>query len=357
MTVTEIAKRAGVSIGTVDRVLHDRGRVAPATRDKIRMIIEETGFHPNPLARHLQRNTEYRIGFLVPELELESRYWDMIYRGFLSAAEELSAFSFKIEPFTFVRPDRASLADAFDRMVASNCCAWIIAPVMQDETLVLLAETGDSVPYVFIDSSLPGAHPLSTVAQDPFKGGYLAGRLMDLLCVCPEAAAPITGPREYAVISPYTEAFNLNERTRGFRSWFEGREGVRIIEAVVPEENAGTMHTALDALLGANPGIRGIFVVSAAGHKVAAYFKNRSSRERSALMRNDSNRISLIGYDLVSENVECLRDGLIDCLISQRPQEQARFVMQRLYRMLVLGDRSADSIDIPCDIFLKENIG
>lgn len=344
MTVTEIARLAGVSIGTVDRVLHDRGRVAPETRDRIRRIVEETGFRPNPLARHLQRNVESRIGFLVPELDKESRYWDLIYQGFLSAAEELSAFSFKIELFTFVRPERASLADAFDRMVAANCCAWIIAPVMQEETLILLGETGDSVPYVFVDSSLPGAIPISTIVQNPFKGGFLAGRLMEML-VRDSGSAP-DGRRDYAVVSPYTEAFNLNERIRGFRSWFAGRDDAHVIDLVVSEESARETRSVLDDALEAHPALRGIFVVSAASHKIAAYFDGRAPADR----------VSIIGYDLVPENVECLRDGRIDCLISQRPQEQARFAMRRLYRLIVLGDRSADEIEIPCDIFLKENI-
>ena len=59
MTVTEIAKRAGVSIGTVDRVLHNRGRVSSETRDRIQAIIDETGYQPNPLARHLKINRKY----------------------------------------------------------------------------------------------------------------------------------------------------------------------------------------------------------------------------------------------------------------------------------------------------------
>jgi len=44
MTVKEIAELAGVSIGTVDRVLHSRGRVSRSTRERIETIIKDTGF-------------------------------------------------------------------------------------------------------------------------------------------------------------------------------------------------------------------------------------------------------------------------------------------------------------------------
>jgi len=73
MTVVEIAKRAGVSIGTVDRVLHNRGRVSAETRQRIQDIINEEGYQPNPLARHLKRNRDYRLGVMIPELEKDSR--------------------------------------------------------------------------------------------------------------------------------------------------------------------------------------------------------------------------------------------------------------------------------------------
>ena len=55
MTIREIARRAGVSIGTVDRVIHKRVRVAPETRKRVEALIEELGYTPNPIARHLKR--------------------------------------------------------------------------------------------------------------------------------------------------------------------------------------------------------------------------------------------------------------------------------------------------------------
>jgi len=337
MTVVEIAKKAGVSIGTVDRVLHKRGRVSDETRSRIQGIIDEAGYQPNPLARHLKRNKVYVIGVLVPELEKESRYWNLIYQGIVAAAEELSAFSFRIEAFTFTRPDRNSLAQAFEKMVASDCSAWIIAPVMQEETLVLLMEAGNSVPYVLIDSHLPGSRPLATVAQNPFQGGVLAGRLMELL------AGP-TGT--FMVIRPFTEAFNLNERAGGFASRFSPRPGTRILDVVCSEEDRDETFRILDGAFGETPSIRGIFAVSAIGHKISDYLVERGLR----------NRVAIIGYDLVAENVARLKDGRMDCLISQRPEEQGRHVMQQIYRKIVLEEDVSARIDMPFDIFFKENI-
>ena len=337
MTVIEIAKRAGVSIGTVDRVLHNRGRVSEDTRKRIQAIIDTEGYQPNPLARHLKRNKEYHIGVLLPELEKESRYWNLIYEGLLQAANELSAFSFTVEAFTFIRPDRNSLTVAFEKMVNADCTAWIIAPVMQDETLVLLMESEKKVPYIFIDSPLPGANPMTTVAQDPYRGGYLAGRLLELV-------SHSSGP--FAVIRPYTEAFNLNERSRGFIEWFSARPDIKVLDIVCSEIDMDETRKLLDETMRTYPDLAGIFAVTAIGNKIADYVVSRGWKEK----------VAIIGYDLVAENIACLKSGEIDCLISQRPEEQGRHVMQQLYRALVLEESPVPQIDMPFDVFFKENL-
>lgn len=337
MTVIEIARRAGVSIGTVDRVLHNRGRVSPATRSRIQSIITVEGYQPNPLARHLKRNRDYRIGVLIPELERESRYWNLIYEGILKATAELSLFSFKIELFDFVRPRHDSLVDAFERMVGSDCCAYIIAPVMQEETLALLTAKHDLPPYTFIDSLLPGASPVSVAAQDPFQGGYIAGRMMDLI-------SQTDGP--FAVIRPYTEAYNLNERARGFCTWFSSRQHVRLLDIVCAEVNITKMHSKLSDAFTANPDMRGIFSVTSIGHKVADYIVSQGLKEQ----------VTIIGYDLVAENECYLKEGLLDCLISQRPEEQGRQILNQLYRKIVLAEEPKSRIEMPFDIYFKENL-
>jgi LacI family transcriptional regulator len=337
LTVVEIAKRAGVSIGTVDRVLHNRGRVSPETKERIQAIIDEEGYQPNPLARHLKRNRKYQIGVLIPELEKESRYWNLIHDGLLAAAGELAAFSFSIEFFYFERPNRDSLVSAFKAMTSSDCCSYIIAPVMQEETLVLLMDMETKVPYVFIDSFLPGANPVATVAQEPFRGGMLAGRIMELL-------APGRGP--YVVIRPYTEAFNLNERVRGFRDWFSAKPGVAVLDVVCAEADREQMYSSLDAVFDEHPDISGVFAVSSVGNKIVDYFT----------ARNKKKNLAIIGYDLVAENVARLKKGEIDCLISQRPEEQCRLVMQQIYKKIVLEEEGNAHIDMPIDIFLKENL-
>lgn len=338
LTVHEIAKRAGVSIGTVDRVIHNRGRVKEETRLKIEEIIKIEGYQPNPLARHLKQGKNYRLGVLLPELEKESRYWELIYNSILKAVGSFAAFSIKVEFFPFIRPDKTSLSSAFAKMIGSSCDAYIIAPIMQEETLALLTQTSLSAPYCFIDCPLPGAAPFATVAQDPFQGGVVAGRLMQTL-------SHSSGP--FAVIRPYREAFNLNERVRGFRSWFSRScPSDCIIDISASDLEPSKLFAKVEDALRSRPDIKGFFAVTSVGHMVADFLGARGLKENKVF----------IAYDLVSENIRCLENGLIDCLISQRPEEQGRIVVDQLYRKLVLRDECGSNILMPIDIFFKENL-
>ena len=53
LTITQIAKLAGVSRSTVSRVLNDHPNVSSQTRERVLQVVAETGFHPDPIARSL----------------------------------------------------------------------------------------------------------------------------------------------------------------------------------------------------------------------------------------------------------------------------------------------------------------
>ena len=58
-TIFDVARHAGVSRGTVDRVIYGRGRVSEKTKEKVRKVISELGYTPNPNASSLANRKEY----------------------------------------------------------------------------------------------------------------------------------------------------------------------------------------------------------------------------------------------------------------------------------------------------------
>ncbi|MGH7494086.1 MAG: LacI family DNA-binding transcriptional regulator [bacterium] len=66
VTIYEVAKKAGVGIGTVSRVLNDSPQISPATRTKVLRVIKELNFQPHALAQSLARQKTHTIGVIVP---------------------------------------------------------------------------------------------------------------------------------------------------------------------------------------------------------------------------------------------------------------------------------------------------
>lgn len=338
LTVTEIAEIAGVSTGTVDRVIHNRGRVSEKTREKINKIISENGYSPDPIARFLKKKSEIKIGVLIPAISEESGYWKAIYDGILDACvNDYAAFGFQIELFGFKRPDVSSLKAQFNQMIKAGCSAYIIAPIMQEEIMFLLSETKLSAPYTFIDSPLPGALPITTVAQNPFKAGFLAGKLTHL-CSAQNGT--------FAVIKPFSESYNLNERARGFASYFLQTSDCKAVQKIARGSTEEEIIDAVDKIIHEYENIRGICVVNSEVHFVGQKIEQMGLKDK----------ISIVGFDLVDSNVSAIKEGKIDALISQDPYRQGGLAMKEIYKSLILEKDVEKEVNIPLNVFFKENI-
>lgn len=64
-TIAEVARAAGVGVGTVSRVLNDHPSVTAETRERVKAAIAALDYRPSPFARGLKRGTTHRIGVLV----------------------------------------------------------------------------------------------------------------------------------------------------------------------------------------------------------------------------------------------------------------------------------------------------
>ena len=87
-TIKDIARMAGVSAGTVDRVLHNRGDVSRASRDKVQKVLDEIDYHPNMFAIGLAAKKRYHIVCIIPYY-IEHDYWHSVAAGIDRAAQEL----------------------------------------------------------------------------------------------------------------------------------------------------------------------------------------------------------------------------------------------------------------------------
>ena len=68
ITIKDIAKEAGVGVGTISRVLNNDSHVSSKTREKVEEAMERLDYRPNAFARGLKSNNSYSIGVIVADV-------------------------------------------------------------------------------------------------------------------------------------------------------------------------------------------------------------------------------------------------------------------------------------------------
>ena len=126
ITIKEIALQADVSIGTVDRVLHGRGRVSKKSEDKINAIIKKTGYKTNIFARNLSLQTMHHFGVIIPFPQPKGKYWEIIQTGANQAVNELRSFNVHADFFFFNKFSETSFLEAGTKALEKGMSGLLI---------------------------------------------------------------------------------------------------------------------------------------------------------------------------------------------------------------------------------------
>jgi LacI family transcriptional regulator len=302
-------------------------------------VIAQYGYTPNLAARHLKRQSVLTLGILFPEPGSGSGYWDTIIEGIHNAAETFKAFNITLVPGFFDRYAKGNMLAMGLALLEQAIDGMILAPVVSDDALAL-ADRMRALPYIYVDSPPTGPpggmSPMTSISQNPYRGGHCAGRMMKLL----------RGSGRFITIRMFEDGFNLRERIRGFTDYFAQDGSTQVIEAESIGYESAALYDFLDSLFVQYGEINGVFMPHAEAHLLASYL----------VLRSLKSRVTLIGYDNLPQNRRALLDGAIDCLIGQRSENQGFQAMSQFYRKQILGETCPPVIEIPIDIFFKENI-
>jgi LacI family transcriptional regulator len=341
ISIKEIARRARISPGTVDRVLHNRGRVSESTARKVRLIVKRMRYKPNIYARNLSLAKIFQFGVVMPKPSQDGGYWRIPAAGINRARGELEAHRARIRYFYYDRYSESSFRRAIETAVRNNPDGLLIAPVLTGIAREIIKAIPEMVPYVFFDSHVPATHCLSTIGQESFPSGVLAARLMHLLIPDTDGGCTV------ALIKVLPNDVHIDERIKGFHSYIKNCSHIQeVVYQVHSNEGEAGFHNVLDAMFAQNPGLRGIFVSNAWTHPVAKYMKARGL----------GRTVHVVGFDVIPKNIQCVKDGSIDFLVSPRPEMQGYLGVHSLYRSVMLKESVRRRVEVPVDIITKENV-
>lgn len=339
MGVKEIARRANVSIATVDRVLHNRTGVSKSTKERIIAIIKELDYQPNLLARRLASGKTLHLATLIPEVSDETDYWQVPLDGIHQAESELKPYDVKITKLFYDMNDRSSFVKQTATLLKEKIDGLLIAPAFvkeaSDFTTICRKR---KIPFVFINSDIPNQNSLCYFGPNLFHSGYAVAHLVNYLIGSADKILLMN-------ISKDIESdHHVLRKEEGFLNYFEKQKRQGIVKVNIRKTDYASVKKEVADSLKNHPDIKLIFVTNSRVAKVAQYLQSIKKED-----------VILIGYDFLKKNVDFLKKDVIDFLICEKPQEQAYRGIRTLYQHLVFEKPSEKNYFMPIDIITKEN--
>ena len=338
ITIKEIAALAQVSIGTVDRVLHNRGRVSEDTRKTIEKIARENNYTSNVNARKLKLNKVFEIGVLIPD---EPAFWAKHEEGVNRALDELDFMQVRFFKFDPTDRSDATMIHALGQALDTNLDGLILAPIFHEDNQILKGIINSlDIPVVLMDTMLYGwGEQLTFIGQDAFQSGMTAGHLLSI------------GGLESVIIVVVNyvkadEAKNtLNARISGMQAFLDKQSSsAKVVRHNLELDNLN-IHELVKQLTSFDMEVR-IYVPNSRVHIIAKVIKEE----------NLTNRFRLVGHDLIESNRELLLSGEIDFLLHQLPSRQGYLALQSLYKKLVMNREVSSSTYLPIEVVTRCNL-
>ncbi|WP_396591945.1 LacI family DNA-binding transcriptional regulator [Allomuricauda sp. R78024] len=333
-TIKDIAEKAGVSIGTVDRVLHERGRVSKASEEKIMAAIDELDYKPNPIARTLKNSVVYKIGVLLPNPNLDS-FWEPCEEGVQEVISEYDDFNVHVVIYHFNPFKPKSFLQKGHKAYQDGIHALFFVPLFERETNSILEKfDGKNILLATFNSTLSNGIDLY-VGQDLVLSGKTAAKLLHM-------SSSYGG--KFAIVhinESYDNARHMREKEQGFTSYCHenGIDSPLTITLM-----SGDFKTKLISFLEKHQDLQGIFITTSRAYEVAK-----------VLDTMDDKRILLIGYDLLDENLKYLQKGVVDFLIHQDPKMQASLGLKYVIENLLFKKVFPEKKLLPIAIVNSEN--
>lgn len=309
VTMKEIAYMCGVSRGTVDRVLNNRGHVRSETEERIRATAKAMGYRAMPPAIHPAASEKnMKIGVIINAMD--HPYFAEILSGVISGIEKLEEYNIT---------GNIKLSGGFDvdqqlhflNELQQEVNILIITPANNSRIADKLQEYADAgIPVITVSALVEGFEPFATVSSDHYNGGRIAAGFAKLLL-------PKGG--KIAVVTGSNSQVGLTLRNKGFSEVIHdaGNE-FTVLTPIQSFDDDIISYKSLSGLISRHPDINLVFI--AAGGFNGCY----QALEDAKMLGN----IPVIAFDTGDVNLTKLKQGVISALFSQKPTKQGKLAVK-----------------------------
>ena len=335
-TIKDIAKMAGLSVGTVDRALNNRGRISQEAKARIESIAAKLNYRKNKVAKSLaDRKLSLKIAVVLHNQSNE--FFNDVLRGIDQARTEIADFGISIEVYRcklFTPKDQLHL---IDKALADGAKAIVIVPINHPSIIKRLHRLNEeNIPFILLSSVLEGVTCFSAVRCDYTRSGWMAGKLLRLIS---------GGECNALAFFPSFSMLGHWQRMEGFRTYLEKYCPNITLEKIIelPNDSFNSYQTVKEELA-AHPHVTHIVyngIFTEAGIKG---------------IETSGRQIHSIFFDLSPFTKQALIEGKIDAAILQQPEHQGYRSIMLLFDYFIADMRPKEFTIVESYILFKECI-
>ena len=336
-TVHDIAKEAGVSLATVDRVLNARPGVRESTIARVQEAVERLGYVRDTYAANLARQRQYRLAFVLPEGP--SQFIDTLIAALQEAYASHIADRVVMEilrvvshdPHQIVRSLQALDAGEFDGVA-------IMAPETPQVRDAIARLKADGLAVVALASDLPNSKRDYFVGINSIAAGRTAGLLMGRF---------IKNKGEILVVTNSIRARDSLERRLGFDAVMaRDFPQLKVLPSVESFDDPGRMEEVVGQIALSRPNIVGVYSMGSGNRPLLGALR-KSGRLKDLVV---------VAHELTDTTRAALQQDEVAAVINQNVGHLARSAMRVLRALCDKTSIFEDQERVRIEIVLRENL-
>lgn len=337
-TIKEIADLAGVSRGTVDRVLNKRGSVNPQTAEKILEIAQALDYKPNRAGLVLAaQKKNLKLGVIL--FGEGNPFFDEVIDGIRHKEDDLACYNCTVS-IKRVAVDTEEQIRAIDEFVAEGINGIAISPTNDARLASKINELYDmDIPVVSLNTDIKNCKRIAFVGSNYYQSGATSAGLMRLMAKGEDV--------NVGIIAGSSEVLCHTERIAGFKHAIEKYDHIKVVETIMNHDDDFVSYDMTSQLLKAHPEINALFF--AAGGVYGGC--------RSVLAQDRAKDMTIITFDQVESTKEMIQKDVISATICQEPFVQGSKPLDILFTYLATGELPEQEYNYTAvDIRIKENL-
>lgn len=338
VTIKQISEICGISRGTVDRVLNNRGKVKPETEQHIRQIAEQLGYTPNIAAKTLaSQKKSLTIGIIT--ISEGNAFFEEVFKGINQAEKEISPYGTKIILKTMKGYDTLRQLELINEL-KDKVNALILNPISDPRIAAEIDKLTDlGICVITMNNDIENSKRLCYVGSNYIKGGETACGMLGIIT---------GGTANISVITGSTKVLGHAQRILGFKNVMnEKYPNFNIVNFEEANDDEILAFDITKKMLEQNKDINAIFVVAGGVYGVC----------RAVMAHGAEDKINIICFDNVPATTDMMKKGIIKATICQQPYTQGYKSVKLAFDYLVSGKAlEKDQFIVKNEIKIVENL-